>query len=193
MLWHAVGVDTRRHVRSGDLDRRRDQSSGRLCLRNFRTGSTAVSSARRRFANTTATNSTPGQVKASAKVAESLFRKAVGDGPQSVFCARPYGQFRGTTQADGLKQYLTKRFCRSMPVGTPVDVSSWPIALFATTQHFSRFRGKADINSGQVGKFDARVSCPRSIASRLWEEGSPTDAVPGCLFTIENYLFRENN
>ena len=35
--------------------------------------------------------------------AESLFRKAVGDGPQSVFCARPYGQFRGTTQADGLK------------------------------------------------------------------------------------------
>jgi hypothetical protein len=39
-----------------------------------------------------------GQVKASAKVAESLFRKAVGDGPQSVFCARPYGQFRGTTQ-----------------------------------------------------------------------------------------------
>src|SRR5215475_191566 len=48
MLWHAVGVDTRRHDRSGDLDRRRDQSSGRLCLRNFRTGSTAVSSARRR-------------------------------------------------------------------------------------------------------------------------------------------------
>jgi hypothetical protein len=44
-----------------------------------------------------------GQVKASAKVAESLFRKAVGDGPQSVFCAPPYGQFRGTTQADGLK------------------------------------------------------------------------------------------
>ena len=44
-----------------------------------------------------------GQVKASAKVADSLFRKAVGDGPQSVFCARPYGQFRGTTQADGLK------------------------------------------------------------------------------------------
>ena len=36
-----------------------------------------------------------GQVKASAR-AESLFRKAVGDGPQSVFCARPYGQFRGT-------------------------------------------------------------------------------------------------
>jgi putative ABC transport system substrate-binding protein len=35
-------------------------------------------------------------------LAESLFRKAVGDGPQSVFCARPYGQFRGTTQADGL-------------------------------------------------------------------------------------------
>ena len=31
-----------------------------------------------------------GQVKASAKVAESLSRKAVGDGPQSVFCARPY-------------------------------------------------------------------------------------------------------
>jgi hypothetical protein len=44
-----------------------------------------------------------GQVKASAKVAESVFRKAVGDGPQSVFCARPYGQFRGTTPADGLK------------------------------------------------------------------------------------------
>ena len=44
-----------------------------------------------------------GQVKASAKVAESLFRKAVVDGPQSVFCAPPYGQFRGTTQADGLK------------------------------------------------------------------------------------------
>src|SRR5579862_9128343 len=43
MLWHAVGVDTRRHDRSGDLDRRRDQSSGRLCLCNFRTGSTAVS------------------------------------------------------------------------------------------------------------------------------------------------------
>ena len=34
-----------------------------------------------------------GQVKASARVAASLFRKAVGDGPQSVFCARPYGQF----------------------------------------------------------------------------------------------------
>ena len=45
----------------GDLDRRRDQSSGRLCLRNFRTGSTAVSSARRRSANTTAANSTPGR------------------------------------------------------------------------------------------------------------------------------------
>jgi hypothetical protein len=44
-----------------------------------------------------------GQVKASAKVAESLSRQAVGDGPQSVFCARPYGQFRGTTQVDGLK------------------------------------------------------------------------------------------
>jgi hypothetical protein len=44
-----------------------------------------------------------GQVKASAKVAESLFRKAVGDGPQSVYCARPYGHFGGTTQADGLK------------------------------------------------------------------------------------------
>lgn len=42
-------------------------------------------------------------VKVSAKVAESLFRKAVGDGPRSVFCARPYGRFRGTTQADGLK------------------------------------------------------------------------------------------
>ena len=41
-----------------------------------------------------------GQVKASAKVAESLFRKAVGDGPQSVFCARPYGRLRGTVQAD---------------------------------------------------------------------------------------------
>ncbi len=52
-----------------------------------------MSSARRRSANTTATNSTP----------ESLFRKAVVDGPQSVFCAPPYGQFRGTTQADGLK------------------------------------------------------------------------------------------
>ena len=35
-----------------------------------------------------------GQMKASAKVAENLFRKAVGHGPQSVFCARPYGQFR---------------------------------------------------------------------------------------------------
>jgi hypothetical protein len=34
-------------------------------------------------------------VKASAKVAESLFRKAVGDGPQSVLCARPYGQAFG--------------------------------------------------------------------------------------------------
>ena len=44
-----------------------------------------------------------GQVKASAKVAESLFRKAVGDGLQSVFCARPYGQFMGITQANGLK------------------------------------------------------------------------------------------
>src|ERR1700744_5740292 len=61
--------------------------------------------------------------------AESLFRKTVGDGPQSVFCARPYGQFRGTTQAEVLKyprQYLIKRFCRSTPGGTPVDVSSWP-------------------------------------------------------------------
>jgi hypothetical protein len=27
------------------------------------------------------------------------------------------------------RQYLTERFCRSMPVGTPVDVSSWPILL----------------------------------------------------------------
>ena len=44
-----------------------------------------------------------GQVKASAKVAESLSRKAVGDGPQSVFCAGPNGQFGGTMQADGLK------------------------------------------------------------------------------------------
>ena len=44
-----------------------------------------------------------GQVKDLGQRAESLFRKAVGDGPQSVFCARPYGQFRGTTQADGLK------------------------------------------------------------------------------------------
>ena len=44
-----------------------------------------------------------GQVKASARVAASLFRKAVGDGPQSVFWARPCGQFRGITQADGLK------------------------------------------------------------------------------------------
>ena len=44
-----------------------------------------------------------GQVKASAKVAESLSRKAVGDGPQSVFCARPYCRLRGTMPADGLK------------------------------------------------------------------------------------------
>lgn len=44
-----------------------------------------------------------GQVKASARVAASLFRKAVGEWPQSVFCARPYGQFRGITQADGIK------------------------------------------------------------------------------------------
>jgi hypothetical protein len=42
---------------------------------------------------------------------------------RTVFCARPYGQFMGITRADGIKwprQYLTKRFCRSMPVGTPV-------------------------------------------------------------------------
>ena len=44
-----------------------------------------------------------GQVKASARVAESLFRKAVAHGPQSVFCARPYRQFMGFTQADGIK------------------------------------------------------------------------------------------
>jgi hypothetical protein len=44
-----------------------------------------------------------GQVKDLGQRAESLFRKAVGDGPQSVFCVRPYGQFKGTTQADGLK------------------------------------------------------------------------------------------
>ena len=43
-----------------------------------------------------------GQVKASAKEPRPV-PQAVGDGPQSVFCARPYGQFRGTTQADGLK------------------------------------------------------------------------------------------
>src|SRR5262245_6772301 len=76
-----------------------------------------------------------------------------------------------------------------MPVGTPVDVSSWPIALFATTQHFSRFRGKAHINPGQVT--DARVSCPLLIDSRLWGEGAPTGAVPDCLFTIRNCLLRE--
>ena len=57
-----------------------------------------MSSARRRSANTTATNSTRAG-EGLGQRAESLFRKAVGDGPQSVFCARPYGQFRGTTQA----------------------------------------------------------------------------------------------
>ena len=46
-----------------------------------------------------------GQVKASAKVAESLSRKAVGDGPQSVFCAREKGLWfvglgRGETPDD---------------------------------------------------------------------------------------------
>jgi hypothetical protein len=25
---------------------------------------------------------------------------------------------------------------------------SWPVALFAATQHFSRFRDKADVNPG---------------------------------------------
>src|SRR5438093_4484119 len=45
----------------------------------------------------------------------------------------------------------------------------------------SRFRGRTD----------ARVSCPLLIASRLWGEGAPTGAVPICLFTIRNYLFRE--
>jgi hypothetical protein len=44
-----------------------------------------------------------GQVKASAKEPRACSARAVGDGPQSVFCARPYGQFRGTTQADRLK------------------------------------------------------------------------------------------
>ena len=43
-----------------------------------------------------------GQVKASAKELRGCSRKAVGDGPQSVFCACLCGQFRGTTQADGL-------------------------------------------------------------------------------------------
>ena len=47
-----------------------------------------------------------GQVKASAKVAESLFRKAVGDGPQSVFCARPYGPVQGH-YAGGRSQVAT--------------------------------------------------------------------------------------
>jgi hypothetical protein len=41
-------------------------------------------------------------VKASAKVAESLFRKAVVDGLRQ-FSARPYAQFMGITQANGLK------------------------------------------------------------------------------------------
>ena len=44
-----------------------------------------------------------GQVKASAKVAESLFRKAVGDGLRQFSAAHPYAQFMGITQATGLK------------------------------------------------------------------------------------------
>jgi hypothetical protein len=44
-----------------------------------------------------------GQVKASAKEPRACSARRLVDGPQSVFCARPYGQFRGTTQADGIK------------------------------------------------------------------------------------------
>src|ERR1700693_5681504 len=105
MLWHAVGVDTRRHDRSGDLDRRRDQSSGRLCLRNFRTGSTAVSSARRRSANTTATNSTPG-------AAVSFLRAPL----------RPIqGHYAG-----GRSQVATTISDQTFLPFDAVDVSSWP-------------------------------------------------------------------
>ena len=43
-----------------------------------------------------------GEVKASAKEPRACSARRC-DGPQSVFCVRPYGQFRGTTQADGLK------------------------------------------------------------------------------------------
>ena len=44
-----------------------------------------------------------GQVKASAKEPRAYPARRSVMGPQSVFCACPYGQFRGTTQADGLK------------------------------------------------------------------------------------------
>jgi hypothetical protein len=71
-------------------------------------------------------------VKASAKVAESLFRKAVGDGLRQ-FSARAPTPNSCITQANGLNSHYKnrpKRFCRSMPVGTPVDVSSWRISTF---------------------------------------------------------------
>jgi hypothetical protein len=42
-------------------------------------------------------------VKASAKVAESLFRKAVGDGLRQFSARALYAQFMGITQANGLK------------------------------------------------------------------------------------------
>ena len=45
----------------------------------------------------------PGQVKASAKEPRACSARRLVMGRKSVFCARPCGQFRGTTQADGLK------------------------------------------------------------------------------------------
>src|SRR6266850_8587091 len=72
-----------------------------------------------------------GQVKASAKVAESLFRKAVGDGLRQFSARAPTPSswaLRRLTVTSSHDKNRPKRFCRSMPVGTPVDVSSWRIA-----------------------------------------------------------------
>src|SRR3977135_2222645 len=69
-----------------------------------------------------------GQVKASAKVAESLFRKAVGDGLRQFSARAPTPSswaLRRLTVTSSHDKNRPKRFCRSMPVGTPVDVSSW--------------------------------------------------------------------
>jgi hypothetical protein len=69
-----------------------------------------------------------GQVKASAKVAESLFRKAVGDGLRQFSARAPTPSswaLRRRTVSSSHDKNRPKRFCRSMPVGTPVDVSSW--------------------------------------------------------------------
>jgi hypothetical protein len=55
-----------------------------------------------------------GQIKATAKVAESLFRKATGEGPQSVtaaiFWLKTKGGWRETPQSHQVAHYDVSRF-----------------------------------------------------------------------------------